>query len=150
MDIVEIQVLISEKVPVAEFLGIKVEAANPGYVRLKLPFSKRVQNHLEIVYAGAIFALAEIAGGVAMLSVFDTAKFTILIEGLNIEFQRPSRRDLWCDLTLAPELITRVQEQVRSEGKAKITIPIEVKDERQRVIARIEGAYYVRRARVSG
>ena len=149
MEISEIQTLISNKVPMAEFLGIKVEVAESGHVKLLLPFSKRVQNHLEIVYAGAIFALAEIAGGIAMLSVFDTSKFTILIERLNIEFQRPSRRDLWCDLSLPPELVARVQKQVKSEGRSKITLPIEVKDGRQRVIARIEGAYYIRRARSS-
>ena len=73
MDISEIQALISSKVPVAEFLGIQVEAVEPGHIKLQLPFSARVQNHLEIVYAGAIFALAEIAGGMAMLSVFDAA-----------------------------------------------------------------------------
>ncbi len=147
MDISEIQALISSKVPMAEFLGLKVEAVEPGHVKLRLPFSVQVQNHLEIVYAGAIFALAEIAGGIAMLSVFDTSKFTILIDRLSIDFQRPSRRDLWCDLTLAPELIEQAQEQVKSDGKAKITIPIEVKDGRQRVIACVQGAYYVRRAR---
>jgi uncharacterized protein (TIGR00369 family) len=149
MDISEIQRLISEKVPVAEFLGIKVEVAEPGHVRLRLPFSKRVQNHLEIVYAGAIFALAEIAGGAVLLSVFDTSKYTLLIERLNIEFHRPSRRDLWCDVALSPQLVEQVHAQVQSEGKTKITLPVEVKDERQRVISRVEGAYYIRRARNS-
>jgi uncharacterized protein (TIGR00369 family) len=149
MDISEIQKLITSKVPLAEFLALKVEVAEPGHVRLQMPFSTHVQNHLEIVYAGAIFALAEITGGMAMLSVFDTSRFTILIERLNIGFQRPSRSDLWCDLSLSPELITQVQSQVTAEGKAKITVPIEVKDSRQRVIARIEGAYYVRHARTS-
>ena len=150
MEISEIQTLITKKVPMAEFLALKVEEAEPGHVKLLLPFSDRVKNHLDIVYAGAIFALAEIAGGIAMLSVFDTSKYTLLIERLSIEFQRPSRRDLWCDLTLTPELVAQVQEQVKLEGKAKVTLPIEVKDERQRVIARIAGAYYVRRARTSG
>ena len=150
MEISEIQALISKKVPVSEFLGLVVEEVEPGHVKLMLPFSNRVQNHLEIVYAGAIFALAEIAGGIAMLSVFDTSKYTLLVERLSIEFQRPSRRDLWCDLTLAPEMVAQVREQVKSEGKAKMTLPIEVKDGRQRVIARIQGAYYVRRARTSG
>jgi thioesterase domain-containing protein len=150
MDTSEIQTLISSKVPVAEFLGIRVETAEPGHIKLRLPFSEHVQNHLQIVYAGAIFALAEIAGGITMLSVFDTSRFTILVERLSIDFLRPSRQELWCDLSLEHELIERVQEQVKAEGKAKVTIPIEVKDGRQRVIACIQGAYYVRRARVSG
>ncbi|TFG71139.1 MAG: PaaI family thioesterase, partial [Anaerolineales bacterium] len=100
MDASEIQALISSKVPVAEYFGIKVETAEPGHIKLQLPFSARVQNHLEIVYAGAIFALAEIAGGIAMLSIFDASRFTILVERLSIDFQRPSRQALWCDLTL--------------------------------------------------
>lgn len=147
MDISEIQTLITTKVPMAEFLDLKVELAELGHIKLRLPFSQRAQNHLEIVYAGAIFALAEIAGGMAMLSVFDTSRFTILIERLSIDFQRPSRRDLWCHVILEPELIADIQEQVESRGKAKITIPIEVRDSRQRVISRVQGAYYVRRAR---
>ncbi len=150
MDTSEIQALISSKVPVAEYLGIQVEAVEPGHVKLQLPFSARVQNHLEIVYAGAIFALAEIAGGIAMLSVFDAALFTILVERLSIDFQRPSRQALWCDLILTPELIEQAKEQVKAEGKAKVTIPIEVRDGRQRVIACVQGSYYVRPARASG
>jgi acyl-coenzyme A thioesterase PaaI-like protein len=104
---------------------------------------------LEIVYAGAIFSLAEIAGGIVMLSVFDTSKYTILIEKLNIEFQRPSRRDLWCNIDLPPDLVTSVRTKIESDGRAKISLPIEVVDGRQRVIARIEAAYYIRRARRS-
>jgi thioesterase domain-containing protein len=149
MDITEIQSLISQKIPLAEFLGIQIEAVEPGHARLRLPFSLRSQNHLEIVYAGAIFSLAEIAGGIAMISVFDTSKYTILIERLSIEFVRPSRRDLWCDLTLPQDLVAQVKAQVAEEGKAKITLPVKVVDERQRVIARVEGAYYLRRARTS-
>lgn len=144
MDVSEVQSLISQKVPVAEFLGLKVEHIEPGHVRVQLPFSRQVQNHLEIVYAGAIFALAEITGGMAMLSVLDTSQFTILIERLNIEFLRPSRRDLWCDVLLDQTLLQNVQAEVKAEGRGKFSIPIQIIDERHRIIASIQADYYLR------
>ncbi|MDF1513753.1 MAG: PaaI family thioesterase [Anaerolineae bacterium] len=147
MNINEIQNMISTKVPVAEFLDLRVQTAEPGHIILKLPFSQSVQNHLDIVYAGAIFSLAEIAGGMVMLSVFDTSKYTILVEQMCVDFQRPSRQDLWCDITLESDLISHVQEQVKTTGKAKVTLLLEVTDSRKRMIARIQGRYYVRRAR---
>mgnify|MGYP000095703132 CR=1 FL=1 len=145
MDINEIQHLITEKVPVAGFMGLDVQAVEPGHVRLRLPFSDRVKNHLDIVYAGAMFALAEIAGGVAMLSVFEDDECTILARRMEIDYVRPSRRDLWCDLQLPETLVAEVRASVAAESKADVIVPIEVTDERGRVIARVVAFYYLRK-----
>ena len=91
-----------------------------------------------------MFALAEIAGGVAMLSVFEDGECTILARRIEIDYARPSRRDLWCDLQLPDALIAEARASVAAEGKADVTVPIEVTDERGRVIARVVAFYYLR------
>jgi uncharacterized protein (TIGR00369 family) len=145
MDIHEVQELITAKVPLAHFIGLEVEEVGPGNVRLRLPFAPQVENHLGIVYAGAIFALAEIAGGVAMLSAFDAGAYTVLIRRFEIDYVRPSRRDLFCDLRLPDERIAEARAAVAERGNADLSLPIEVTDLKGRVIARVQASYYLRR-----
>lgn len=144
MDINEVQSLINEKVPAAGFFGLEVESVEEGHVRLKMPFARPVENHLGIAYAGAIFALAEIAGGVTMLSVFDTSEVTLIIRRLEIDFVRPSRRDLFCDVELPTATVGEARAAIAAQGNANVSLPIEVTDERGRVIARVRADYYLR------
>ena len=109
-----------------------------------MPFARPVENHLGIAYAGAIFALAEITGGVVMLSAFDTSAVTVLIRRLEIDFVRPSRRDLYCDLRLSDERIAEASAAVTTQGAADISVPIDVTDPRGRIIARVQADYYLR------
>ena len=144
MDVSDVQSLIEEKVPVAGFLGLAVEAVEPGHVRLRMPFSPRIKNHLDIVYAGAIFSLAEIAGGVATLSAFEQDGCTVLARRMEIDYVRPSRSDLLCEVALPDTVIAESRVTVQAEGKVDLILPIEVQDERGRVIARVSAFYYLR------
>ena len=118
MDVNEIQQLINEKVPAAGFFGLEVEDVEEGHVRLRMPFARPAENHLGIVYAGAIFSLAEIAGGVVMLSVFDTSEVTLIIRRLEIDFVRPSRRDLFCNVQLPEALVDEARANIAAQGNA--------------------------------
>ena len=148
MDVSDVQSMIEEKVPVAGFLGLAVEVVEPGHVRLRMPFSPQIKNHLDIVYAGAIFALAEITGGVAMLSAFeqddDQGGCTVLARRMEIDYVRPSRSDLLCEVTLSDAVIAENRVAVQAEGKADVILPIEVQDGRGRVVARVSAFYYLR------
>ena len=144
MNVDEVQQLITAKVPVAGFLGLEVESVEEGHVRLRLPFAHPVENHLGIVYAGAIFSLAEIAGGVVMLSAFDTREITLIIRRLEIDFVRPSRRDLFCDVQLSAALVDEARASIAGQGTADVSLPIEVTDARGRAIARARANYYLR------
>jgi uncharacterized protein (TIGR00369 family) len=144
MDVSDVQALIEEKVPVAGFLGLAVEAVEPGHARLRMPFGPRIKNHLDIAYAGAIFALAEITGGVAMLSAFEQDGCTVLARRMEIDYVRPSRSDLLCDVALPDTVIAESRVAVQAEGKADVVLPIEVQDERGRVVARVSAFYYLR------
>ena len=144
MDVSDVQVLIEEKVPVAGFIGLAVEAVGPGRARLRMPFNRQIKNHLDIVYAGAIFALAEISGGVAMLSAFEQDGCTVLARRMEIDYVRPSRSDLLCDVVLPDTIVAAGRAAVQVEGKADVVLPIEVQDDRGRIVARVSAFYYLR------
>jgi len=144
VDVYDIQSLIEEKVPLAGFVGLEVEAVEPGRARLRMPFSPQVKNHLDIVYAGAIFALAEISGGVAMLSAFEQDGCTVLARRMEIDYVRPSRSALLCDVALPDTVVSESRAAVQTEGKADVVLPIDVQDERGRVVARVVAFYYLR------
>ena len=144
MNIETIQRLVTEKIPLAGFMGLQVEFAEAKHVRLCLPFSPSVHNHLDIMYAGAIFSLAEIAGGVLMLSTFDSEQYTVLIRRIEIDYVRPSRRDLFCDVFLDETIVNHAKSDLRQQGHADIAFPIEVTDPRERTMAKIQAFYYLR------
>ena len=144
MDVSDVQSLIEEKVPVAGFIGLAVEAVEAGHARLRMPFSPRIKNHLDMAYAGAIFALAEITGGVAMLSAFEQDECTVLARRMEIDYVRPSRSDLLCDVALPDAVVAESRAAVQAAGKADVVLHIEVQDERGRVVARVSAFYYVR------
>ncbi|MBN2392636.1 MAG: PaaI family thioesterase [Anaerolineae bacterium] len=144
MDASDIQSLIEEKVPVADFLGLEVEVVEPGHARFRMPFSPRIKNHLDIVYAGAIFALAEIAGGVAMLSAFKQDSCTVLTRRVEIDYVRPSRSDLLCEVTVPDTDVAENMAAVEADGRADVVLPIEVQDDRGRIVARVSAFYYLR------
>lgn len=144
MDISDVQALIEEKVPVAGFIGLAVEAVGPGRARLRMPFNPRIKNHLDIVYAGAIFSLAEISGGVAMLSAFEQDSCTVLARRIEIDYVRPSRSDLLCEVALPDTVVAENRAAMQAEGTADVVLPIEVQDDRGRVVARVLAFYYLR------
>ena len=144
MDVNDVQFLIREKVPVADFIGLEIEVVEPGHARLRMPFSPQIKNHLDIVYAGAIFALAEISGGVAMLSAFEQDNCTVLARRMEIDYVRPSRSDLLCEVTVPATVVAENQAAIQAEGKTDVILPIEVQDDRGRIVARVSAFYYLR------
>jgi hypothetical protein len=47
-------------------------------------------NHVNTMYAGALFTLGEFAGGILHLVTFDYMKFFPIVKEVNIRFHRPA------------------------------------------------------------
>lgn len=147
MKIEAIQQMLDENIPMTSFLQVKVEEMSPGAVRLRMPFAPQALNHLGTIYAGAIFSLAEIAGGVAMVSAFDPTQFFMVVRRLEIEYLRPAQSDLVCAPRLSPEVIAQVRANIAEQGKSDLPLPVEVIDAEGQVVARLQATYYLRSQR---
>jgi uncharacterized protein (TIGR00369 family) len=96
---------VHQSVPAMARLGLVVEAIEPGFVRLMMPLEPN-RNHVGTMYAGALFAIAELPGGVLPMSVLG-AEFVPIVTHVDIDFLRPVRSDARLDARMAPANLRR-------------------------------------------
>ena len=77
-----------------------VEAIGPGFVRLRMPLEPN-RNHIGTMYAGALFAIAELPGGILPLSVLQGTVMPI-VTNVDITFRRAARSDVTLEARLEP------------------------------------------------
>jgi len=149
MDASAIQQLLIDGIPLARFIGLQVDEVGPGMVRLHMPFTPNTQNHLGTAYAGGIFSLAELAGGVLLVSSFDPAQHLMLARRLEIEYLHPGRGTLSCAPRLPDDLVAETRATIAQQGKADLSLSIEVMDADGEVVAHVQATYYLRRQSVT-
>lgn len=124
--------------------GIRVQDLDRGYCRLSMPLGPNV-NHVGTMYAGALFTLAELPGGILYLTSFDTARFYPIVKDMRIRFRRPATGEVFVEARVTDEELARIQQQAETEGKSEFTWTMTLTDESGEVIAVSENIYQLRR-----
>ncbi len=135
--------LVGVAVPFAVRNGFRVEAMEKGYIRASIPL-KGNRNHLGTLYAGAMFVLAEIPGGVLTLFDLGTEYVPVLTE-LTMRYEKLARTDLTVEFRMTDEERDRITAEVEREGKSLFTLEGELRDKNGEVVARSIAHYQVRR-----
>ena len=117
----------------------------PGYVKCLMPFRNN-DNHIGIMYAGALFTVAEIPGGALFLSSFDTSKYFPIVKALNMNFLKPAKSDVTVEISMTTEQIAAIQAEADSKGKAEFVLKGELKDSAGVVVAESHGVYQIRKS----
>jgi uncharacterized protein (TIGR00369 family) len=123
--------------------GLKAEALEPGFVRLRMPLSDN-QNHIGSMYAGALFTLAEIPGGALFITSFDSTRFYPIVKEMNLRFRRPATSDIQVEARLAADEIERLQAEALRLGKAEYWLELQLTDTSGEVVAESRGLYQLR------
>jgi len=129
-----------KSIPILGHMGIRVEAIARGYVKLRLPFAPNI-NHVGMVYAGSLFSLAESPGGMVFSTAFDFAEFVPVVAKFDVKFIRPALSDITVEARLDDNELTRIETEMRSTGKSRFTLALELKDEAQNIVATTTGYY---------
>jgi thioesterase domain-containing protein len=135
---------VHDAVPALGRFGLQVQELEPGRVRLTLPFEGN-GNHMGTMYAGALFAIAELPGGLLPLSLVPQGVVPIMKE-LTIRFLSPARGEVYLTAELDPGLVQRLAAQARDTGRAEFTLDLQVTDSRGRAVAATTGHYQLRPA----
>ena len=77
-----------ERMPFWKLLGIEFLDVEKGWARMRLPFDEKLTNSLGIGHGGALFALADSAGSMALVGMTDKGETVTTVE-MKINFIRP-------------------------------------------------------------
>jgi thioesterase domain-containing protein len=128
-------------IPIIGHMGLELMHSERGRAVLRLPFEPNI-NHVNMVYAGSIFTLAEVPGGVLFSSAFDVARFYPIVGEMSVRFVQPAMTSLLVDARMADEEIDRVSAELDERGKAKWVLEQEVVDYRDQVVATTSATYF--------
>ncbi|HEY0643183.1 MAG TPA: YiiD C-terminal domain-containing protein [Nocardioides sp.] len=135
-------------VPILEAMGIRVVEVRPGFAAAELPPEPNV-NHFGVTYAGSLFSVAEMLGGVLSLVTFDfegeLAGFVPIVKDSTIRFRRPALGVVRASASLPDAEVARVRGDALQTGKGEFALAATLTDEQGEVVATTTATYQVRR-----
>ena len=134
---------IESTIPIAHKMGLKVVEARPGFAATTVP-AEGNGNHFGVIYAGVLFTVAEILGGIIPLITFDTTKYFPLVKNLDIQFVSMAKSDVRAQASLDDETIARIEAEAAQRGKADFTLEAVVTDADGKTVATTRGLYQLR------
>ncbi len=140
----ELKDLVENKFDFLRNMGLKTLVLEPNRVKLILP-KKGNENHLGTVWAGALFTLAEVPGGVLVYTTFDAAKVYPVVKEMNIKFVRPATTDVTIEISMDKAESDRLAQEAEETGKAAFTLDGELLDAHGKVVAETRGFYQLRK-----
>ena len=99
-DFETVRKLTTGSIPFAQRAGVDLVEFERGHVKMMIPF-KGNENHVGMMYAGALFTLAEIPGGALFMSAFDVTRFFPIVTEFNIKFVKPAMTDITVEANLS-------------------------------------------------
>ena len=129
-------------VPILGAMGVEVLEASPTSAAARIPSGPNV-NHFGVAYAGSLFSVAEMLGGI-IGGFFDVPGAVPLVKRVEIDFTRPATTTSTARTTLSEDEIARVQAETTANGKSNFELVTEVTDEAGVVVARTRGDYQLR------
>ena len=130
--------------PFVSRCGVKVLELERGYCKMLMPFEPNI-NHVGIMYAGALYTIAELPGGTIYLTSFDTKKYYPIVKDMSIRFRRPATTDVTVEVTLSEEEIARIESTTEEVGKCDFEWDVELKDANGEVVAISHNVYQMRK-----
>ena len=133
---------VGQAIPFASRNGFKVIDFKPGYVKAFMPL-KGNKNHFNAMYAGALFTVAELPGGIISVFNFDE-RFYPVLKDLKMDFLKMAKTDVTVAFQLDASELKRLQNETLEQGKAEFMLEGEVTDANGQVVARSLAHYQVR------
>lgn len=130
-------------IPLVDSCNISVVELERGYARTTAPFAGN-GNHFGTMYAGVLFTVAEVIGGVMAAVTFDVTRFFPLVKSLEIDFKRPARSDVFAEARLDEETIAAASAAADADGRGPYQLRASVTDADGTLVATTVGQYQIR------
>ena len=106
---------VGQAIPFATRNGFKVIDFRPGYVKAFIPL-KMNSNHFNAMYAGALFTVAELPGGIISVFSFDERFFPIL-KDLKMDFIKMAKTDVTVEFEISESELKHLENEASVHGK---------------------------------
>ena len=141
IDVAGMNRLLDEAVPFSRAVGARVILMEQERAEALLPASPQRLNHVGTVHAVAQFGVGEVASGALILRAFGALQaegYAPVVAETIIRYKQPARGDLRsiAELPLAEQ--ERIRQQIATDGKARITIPVRIVDNGGNVVTELE------------
>jgi thioesterase domain-containing protein len=140
----QVNTVMKASIPLVESCRIEIVELEPGYAKTTAPFEGN-GNHLGTMYAGVLFTVAEVIGGVMAAVTFDMTKYLPVVRAMEIDFKRPARTDVFAEARLDRETIDGATAAADEHGKAPYELRATVSDAEGAVVATTLAKYQIRR-----
>lgn len=135
---------VRQLIPLFDYMGLEVLEAGGGRAAARIPVEPN-GNHFGVIYAGALFSVAEMLGGIIGTTSLALDGFIPLVKDLQIRFTRPAATSVVASTSLSPAEIERVKAEALELGKADFVLTTDVTDENGVVVASTSATYQIRR-----
>lgn len=131
-------------VPLLDYMQLRVVAAVPGSATVEIPQGPN-GNHFGAVYAGALFSIGEVLGGIIPMVTWEAPGYVPLVKDLQISFRRPAKGVVRASASLGDEDVQRVADAVAAgDPKVAFVLAATLTDEAGTVVATTVGSYQLR------
>ena len=131
-------------IPLLATMGVRVVELAPGRVSTEIPFEGN-GNHVGTMYAGSLFTVCEVIGGIISTATFDGSRFAPIVKGAEIRFLRPATSTVRASASLDEQTVARVTAAADADGKADFPLEITAVDAEGTVVATLRGDYQLRK-----
>lgn len=131
-------------VPAIARMEVRVTDVAPGRIGLHLPLDPNC-NHIGTMYAGALFALLELPGGLLPATVLDGGVVPIVAQ-VQIEFLRAARTDVTVVAGMDPADIRALAQVALDTGRAGFHLALTAVDAEDRPVVSSRADYVLRPA----
>ena len=130
-------------VSMAAHIRVRIDVAEPGRVVLSMPKEGNT-NHIDTIYAGALYTLAELPGGTLFSTTFDPQRYYPIVKEQNIRFRRPAMSDVSVEMTMTQEEAEAIAAEADANGKADYSRTVDIVDADGTVVAISTNHYQMR------
>ena len=131
---------LAHAVPRIVELDIRVIEMRPDRMVTHAPLSTN-GNHLGSMYAGTLFGMAELMGGMILMPSIDFDTHLPTVKDLTIRYRRPARSDITATALLDPATLARIRADAEVHGRAEYPIEATLTDVDGNVVATTSGTY---------
>lgn len=112
--------------------------------RLQLPHIRKNQNHLGGIHACAIATLGEYPAGLTLIKKFGSSTYRLIMDEIHVNYLKQAKEALVGEVLVDEEELSRVESELKSENISKITIPTNILNKNNEVVAVVQTTWQLK------